>query len=129
MATEFRTTSSVPTRASTLPARASLATVQGDDFSVSLVLKKISDGSLMNCTGWTWAATASDGTVTVNFDPAPQPNGVLLFMAGADTAQLPANIAVPFDVAAFQPAQSGGRVVLAGTITAMSRTTASTPPA
>jgi len=104
----------VPAMVDAWPIEVTLRAVAGDPFAFRLTLLD-EDGSAVDVTLWTWAATVlGQGALRLDFEWAADDTGVRFWLRGDDTARLPAGPALAFDAACRQPAGGEGVTVLAG---------------
>ena len=104
------------------PTVATLRAVAGDPFAFRLVLLG-DDGQPVDVSTWDWAATATTGTLRLDFEWAADEGGVRLWLRGEDTARLQPGRQVAYDVACRQPASGEGVMVLAGQMEVKARVT------
>jgi hypothetical protein len=104
------------------PREATLKAVAGDPFSFRLVLLD-ADGQPVDVSTWSWAATATTGTLRLDFEWAADEGGVRLWLRGEVTARLQPGRTVAYDVAVRQPAAGEGLMVLAGQMEVKARVT------
>lgn len=103
------------------PLEVTLLLYEGDPFSLVLHLV-LEDGSPADVDGWAWAANIGSRP-PVPFECYGEPNGVMLYLRGADMAGLAALGLLPFDVTGRNPDAGEGQSVLRGQVRVTARVT------